>query len=356
MLLILLAILGLGPLHDLGYTGEGVKVAIIDAGFFRANDSTVFDQSHILGTWDLIPDSLRSGEMFSDSHDTHGTSCLSTMLYRSEQFTGTAPDANYYLIRSEEVDRESYDEVERLMRAFDMADSLDVDVITVSLGYYTFDDNVHNFTHDSLDGMSLVSRKVTEIANHGRLVCIAAANEAQKTWHKIALPSDAFDILSVGAVGADSTAAAFSSFGPSADGRQKPEVSAWGLATTVYLPNYKDSTGVFVGKVGTGNGTSFATPEIAGMCACLRQALPHRSAAEIREAIMQSGHLYGSPDDQRGYGIPNAWEAYQSLLATGINDNENRNENRNRKILRNGQILIRRGGRIYTVYGTWYDL
>ena len=349
MLLILLAILGLGPLHDLGYQGQGVKVAIIDAGFFRANDSTVFDQTHIIETWDLIPDSLRSDEMFSDAHDTHGTSCLSTMLYRSEQFTGTAPDADYYLIRTEEINRESYDEVERLMRAFDMADSLDVDVITVSLGYYTFDDSVHNFTHDSLDGMSMVSRKVTEIAGHNRLVCIAAANEAQKPWHKIALPSDAFDILAVGAVGADSIAASFSSFGPSADGRQKPEVSALGRATTIYLPNYQDSTGVYVGRVGTGNGTSFATPEIAGMCACLRQAVPNHSAAAIREAIIQAAHLYTTPDDQRGYGIPDAWQAYQSLIAMGVNDNDNENENK--KILRNGQILIRRGGEDFTLIG-----
>lgn len=349
MLLILLAILGLGPLHDLGYTGEGVKVAIIDAGFFRANDSAVFDQTHILETWDLIPDSLRSGEMFGDPNDTHGTSCLSTMLYRSNEFTGTAPDADYYLIRTEEINRESYDEVERLMHAFDMADSLDVDVISVSLGYYTFDDSVHNFTHDSLDGMSLVSRKVTEIAHHNRLVCIAAANEAQKPWHKIALPSDAFDILAVGAVGADSIAASFSSFGPSADKRQKPEVSAPGKATTIYMPNYKDESGVYVGRVTTGNGTSFATPEIAGMCACLRQALPTHSAAEIREAIIRSSHLYDTPDYQRGHGIPNAWQAYQALTATDIN--ENNHENETRKILRNGQILIRHGKRTYTVYG-----
>ena len=341
LFLLLGVILGLQPLHEAGFRGEGKTIAVIDCGFYRANDPNVFDQSKIVGMYDLLPDSLQRGGMCNSSSDLHGTEVLSTMLYEKADFTGTAPDAHYILIRTEDIATETYAEVERLERGMLLADSLGADIITISLGYSTFDDGIGNFSLDDLDGTSSVSRTATTMARHGRLVLVAAGNTGNNsTWPKIMLPADADSILTVGATDSLGNAASFSGWGPTADGRVKPDVSAWGDNTRIYHPVNQ--------RVTRGKGTSFATPEVAGMAACLWQALPMLSAMQLRELIIRSASLYPAHDDQQGYGVPDAAEAWQT--ATALKET-NASSHRAHKIIVNGQVLILREGRVYTVTG-----
>ncbi len=342
--IILGVILGLQPLHDAGYRGAGKTIAVIDCGFYRANDSSVFKQQQIIGYYDLVPDTVRKADLFSDRGDIHGTEVLSTMLMDSSAFVGTAPDAKYILFRTENIYQETWDETLRLQRAMHMADSLGADIITISLGYSVFEgaDSIYNFTHDDLDGQSSLSRTATEMARRGHIVCIAAGNEGSKPWHKIMLPADADSVLTVGAVDSVGKAADFSSYGPSIDDRVKPEVSAIGVQTRVYQPA--------TNRIIRGNGTSFATPEIAGMAACLWQALPGLSAMEIRRLIIESASLYPGHDDQRGYGIPDAYAAWQAGKATAL-EHIPSDEQITVKEVENGQVIIRRGNARYSVLG-----
>lgn len=351
LLLNLLAILGLGGLHEAGFRGEGTTIAIIDAGFFRANDPSVFPQDHIIGVYDMLEgDSLSRDtfDIFSDPENTHGTMCLSTMLYADENFTGTAPDANYILIRSEDIYAEYYGEEERLARALRMADSLDVDVVSISLGYNLFDDTTTSHVYADMDGHGVAAQVATELMRKGRMVCIAAGNDGNKAWHYLSTPGDAYDILTVGACDEQGTVAGFSSYGPSYDGRIKPEVAAWGLQTVIYNPSIQDSIGNYIGGITKGNGTSFATPEIAGMTACLRQAFPTLSTMELRQAILESCSQFSNADCRLGYGIPDAWSVYQTLQGTGIESLWNKDEG---KVLENGRIYIIRNGIRYDVLG-----
>lgn len=354
----------LTQLHEAGFRGEGMKIAVIDGGFYRANDPTIFPQDHILGVYDLLQgDSLAADtfDIFSNPDNSHGTMVLSTMLYRDSAsgFVGTAPEAHYYLIRSEDVFMEYYEEVERLVRAFALADSLDADIVTVSLGYHTFDSipslRHPSFTYQDMNGTSVAAQAAQRLARNNRLVLVAAGNDGNKDWHYLSTPADADSILTVGAVGADSLAANFTSYGPTADGRIKPEVSAIGKSTTIYRPSEKDSLGNIYGTLGTGNGTSFSTPQTAGMAACLWQALPNLTAMELRDLIIRSSSLYPLHDDQRGYGIPDAWFAYSGqrtvLPGNGAEGNGSADGASPFKTIRNNRVVIVRDGIEYTVLG-----
>ena len=360
---LILLLFNLTPLHEAGYQGQGMKIAIIDGGFFRANDPTVFPQDQILGAFNLLEgDSLAvdTCDLFSDPGNVHGTMVLSTMLYQDTTaggFVGTAPRASFYLIKSEDLYAEYYGEVERLARAFRLADSLDVDIVTVSLGYSEFDDingqpNPMNFTYADMDGRtSPASRAATELVRKGRFVVVAAGNDAERPWHYIASPADADSILTVGAVNVNDhdSVAPFSSFGPTYDGRLKPEISASGWGATVYLPAEQDAQGHYVGAVGVSNGTSFAAPASAGMAACLWQALPNLTNMELRQLIMESSSLYPLHEDQRGYGVPDAWYAY-SGERTKLEAVQDAQEGVQKRI-ENGQLMILKNGIKYTVLG-----
>ena len=173
------------------------------------------------------------------------------------------------------------------------------------------------------------------------LVVVAAGNEGNKSWHYISAPADAEKILTVGAVNIDDSIAAFSSWGPTYDGRIKPEVCATGNRTALISP--EDNSVVY------GNGTSFACPIIAGMAACLWSALPNANNAEIRERIIQSADRYYEPHDQYGYGIPNAWKAYNQT--TNIPNVPQDNHLQTQKRLINGVLWIIHNGEIYNVMG-----
>ncbi|MBO7458848.1 MAG: S8 family serine peptidase [Paludibacteraceae bacterium] len=332
-----LALYNLLPLHEAGFEGQDILMTVCDGGFYKANTLDCFRQEDLeLGHFDFTDDT----DDFYGITGAHGTECLSVITGIKDGFYGAAARAKYYLMRSEENDTESPKEMDNLIAALETSDSLGVNVFSVSLGYAIFDNNDWTLPKSALDGKTTrVSRAATIAARKGMLVCAAAGNEGDKNWKTICAPADADSILTVGAVSREGEIGSFSSYGPSADGRVKPDVCAVGVNAAVISP---DGFSMFA------NGTSFATPLLAGMAAAIWSALPNENAMQIRERIIRSADRYNNPSkDRYGYGIPDAWKAYK-MGSEGL---ETQNTDRAHKILREGQILILRGGKTYNLSG-----
>jgi hypothetical protein len=298
-------------LHQLGYKGKGIHVAILDAGFTNANTNPAFDslrlRSGILGTKSIVD----SNQNVYTS-DNHGANVLSIMAGNiPNQYLGSAPDASYWLIQTEYAPTEYLVETDFWVSGLEYADSVGVDVVNSSLGYSSFDDASMNLTYSMLDGKTSRASKAASLASKkGIIVCNSAGNDGAKIWKYISVPADANGILTVGAVTSDSVSSSFSSYGPSADMRIKPDICAMGTSTA-----YVNS----MGTVTTGNGTSYSTPVIAGLVSCLLQyelkKNPSISIQTIIDKIIKSGHLYNSPTPQMGYGIPNFKNAMTSIIS-----------------------------------------
>ena len=291
-------------LHELGFYGDGMLIVVLDGGWEGFDTLSLFhdlyENGQLLGVRDLIP---AHNNVYVGG--THGTSVTSTMAAATNgQLIGTAPHASYFLILSENPFSEELIEEDFWAQGVEIADSLGADVINSSLGYSTFDDFPQgNYTYASCDGVTSIASRNASIACHkGIVVCVSAGNEGNKPWHYISHPADAVDVLSVGAARTvDSAMAYFSSYGPSYDGRVKPDVVSVGWGT--YVANA-------AGSINPGNGTSFASPVLAGLVACLRQALPQKNAMELTDIIRQHSHQYTTPDTIMGYGIPDMYQAY----------------------------------------------
>ena len=339
-----LALYNLTPLHDLGYEGQGILMTVCDGGFTNANTMECFRQTQELGHFDFTDD---IDDFYGNTGD-HGSECLSAISGIQDGYYGAATKADYYLMRSEEYATESPKEMDNLVAALEKADSLGVNVFSFSGGYAQFDNPIWDLNKwNDLDGKTTrVSRAATIAARKGMLVCAAAGNDGDVAWRTISAPCDADSILTVGAVRTDSVAADFSSYGPSSDGRIKPEVCAVGVQSVLINP--------FSNAIVRSNGTSFATPLLAGMAASLWSALPDKTAMQIRDLIIQSAHLYPSydPNNQMGYGIPDAWQAYTMGLGE---DTDNLTPaiapEEGVKMLIDGQIYILRGGKRYDLLG-----
>ena len=333
-----LDLLNLTPLHQAGFEGQGILMAICDGGFTNANTLPCFRHELELGHFDFTDDA----DPFYGNEGTHGLACLSIISAMTDNYHGAATRAQYYLMRSEEMHSESPKEMDNLIAALEKADSLGVNIFSVSLGYFYFDNPDWNLSHDMLDGSTTrLSIATTIAARKGMLVCVAAGNEAQSDWHKICVPADADSILSIGAVTATGEMSTFSSYGPSADGRVKPEVCAQGVQTALIAPD---------GTVVQSNGTSFAAPTIAGLAASLWSALPNENAMQIRQRIIHSADRALTPDYQQfGYGIPDAWKAY--TIYDEQTPSIELEETKARKIVRDGHILILQGEQLFTLTG-----
>ncbi len=283
-------------LHEKDFRGDGMLIAVIDAGFYKADELPAFDSlwadNRIVGTRDFV-------EPGSDIWTTnyHGMSVLSCMGGNVPgQLIGTAPDASYWLLRSEDNASEFIIEEDNWAVAAEFADSVGVDVINSSLGYFTFDDPSTDHSYANMDGRTT---RVTQAANiavsRGMLVFTSAGNERDNSWQRIIAPSDGELVIGVGAVDKDLNPAYFTSAGPAADGAVKPNISAMGYRTIAQLSS---------GTIGQVSGTSFSSPVMAGMAASLWQMFPEKTAVEIKEAIEMSASQYNSPDSLVGYGIP----------------------------------------------------
>jgi subtilisin family serine protease len=330
--------LNLLPLHQAGYKGRGIRIGIADGGFYRANSMLSLPQDQCLGYADLTDEK----EDIFGSSGSHGTMCLSTIMATQVDYTGAATEAEYYLFRTEEEYTESPKEIDNWVAAIEMADSMGLHIVSTSLGYTTFDDAEMDLQYADMDGRtSRAAQSAVIAARKGMLLVVAAGNDGNKAWHYISAPGDADNILTIGAVNIHNNIAAFSSWGPTADGRVKPEVCATGSQTALINPMNNSVT--------YGNGTSFACPIIAGMAACLWSAMPHATNMEIRERIIQSADRYTQPHEQYGYGIPNAWQAYAQT--TDLPSIPNNHVPTAQKVLINGQLWILHNGEKYNVMG-----
>lgn len=329
------------PLHEAGFKGQGIRMAIIDGGFQNVNTLQAFDsvRAQLIGYYDFTDDTY---DFFGET-GSHGTMCLSTIAARMEDYEGAATQAHYYLMRTEEYDTESPKELDNWVSAIELADSLGIQITSTSLGYSEFDNEAYNFTYADMDGVSnRGSRAATIAARKGMLVVVAAGNEGNKAWKYITAPADADSILTVGAVNHQGAVAAFSSYGPTWDGRVKPEACAVGWGTALVNPND--------GAVAWSNGTSFACPLLAGLAACLWSALPDESAMQIRERIIRSADRLNTPDDHYGYGIPDAWAAYTGSTDVVVPDATDA-PIAAYKVLRNGTVYIIANGKQYSLSG-----
>lgn len=288
-------------LHESGYRGKGMMIAVFDGGFMNVDKIPALHKIKLAGVKDFVVPESKSvfGEM------EHGTMVLSTMAANAPDFyVGVAPEAQYLLIRCEDERTESLAEEDYWASAAEYADSCGVDVINSSLGYHGFDDSSMNHHYYEQDGnTALISRTASMCADKG-IVCVnSAGNDGMGSWKKINFPADAKDILTVGSINEHGMNAAFSAVGPTADGRIKPDVMAFGSPTCVITGR---------GSIINDNGTSFSSPLVAGMVACLWQALPGKTAKQIIKLVKLAGDNQQHPDNVFGYGVPDFWKAYQT--------------------------------------------
>lgn len=291
--------LNVDMLHDSGYDGSGVVVAVLDGGFVGTDSHSCFDnmreEGRLLGVRDFV---YGSTSVYSQS--SHGTSCLSTMAaYDPNNMVGTAPKASYYLFHTEDGNSENIIEEYNWVSGAEYADSLGVDVCSTSLGYIDFDMAQWDHPFEHYDGHTAPMSIGAEIAASRGMICMNSAGNEGDGVCTLGIPADAEHILSVGAVDAEGSRAWFSSVGPTYDGRIKPDVMAMGEETFVATGNSYWGENYY-----TGSGTSFSCPVLAGAVACLRQARPYASVQEICDAVRSCGNRAGNPDSYYGYGIP----------------------------------------------------
>lgn len=296
-----IAVHGGDSLHAAGFSGKGMHVAVIDAGFYNADEIKLFEKMDLLGTRDFVNP---ASDIYAENG--HGMMVLSCMAANVEDaFVGTAPDASFWLLRSEDADTEQPVEEDYWAAAIEFADSVGVDVVNTSLGYHAFDEGYAGYRYRDLDGhTSLMSHSASLAADKGVIVVCSAGNSGRGAWKKMTPPGDSENVLTVGAMNKDLVNADFSSIGHTSDGRVKPDVMAVGVASVVSGGN---------GTVSKGNGTSFASPIMCGIVACFWQACPWLTAKEVIKAVQQAGDRADFPDNIYGYGVPNLWKAYKEI-------------------------------------------
>ncbi|MTI22542.1 T9SS type A sorting domain-containing protein [Fulvivirga sp. RKSG066] len=291
-----LNILGINSLHSEGYFGEGISMAFLDGGFSGVNTASafqhIFDENRVTYVYNFVEN---SDEVYKSS--SHGTQAFSTVAALiAEEYQGIATGAEFMLFTTEDVSGEYRIEEYNWLIATEKADSAGVDIISTSLGYNTFDDSAMDYTIEDLDGKTAIISQAAEIATlKGILVVTSAGNEGSNEWQFITTPADADNILAVGSVGADGEPSGFSSIGPTADGRIKPDVVAYGGGASVINSN---------GSIGSKNGTSFSAPQVAGLAALSWQANPTLTNLELRQLILELSVTYNEPNNKTGYGIP----------------------------------------------------
>jgi serine protease AprX len=294
-------------LHNRGFRGQGMHMAVLDAGFFNYLTLPTFDSirnnGQVLGTWDFV-----TGNASVNEDNSHGTSCLSTIAANMPGvFMGTAPKTSFYLYRTEDVASEYPVEEQNWVAGIERADSLGIDISSTSLGYFTFDNPVFNYTYANMDGNTTMSAKGADLAAKKGILCVfAAGNEGNGSWHYIITPSDADSVMAVGAVNTAGVVGSFSSYGPSSDGQIKPSVAAVGVSAVVANPSN--------GQPVTGSGTSYACPNMAGLTTCLWQAFPEVNNMRIISVMQESGTRASNPNDRVGYGIPDMKMAFVKLI------------------------------------------
>ena len=284
------------PMHSSGYDGKNILIAILDGGFLYSDQITALNdlrlRNGIKKTWDFV----NNNESVYNAN-VHGTAVLSVLAGNiTGMIEGTAPGADYLLLKTEDVASEFPCEEDFWAAGAEYADSLGADIISSSLGYFNFDDPSLNYKYSDLNGNTAFVTKAAGIAaSKGILVVNSAGNERNSAWKRIIFPSDGDSVVAVGAVDGNDVISDFSSAGPSADGRTKPDNVAMGVNVPVQISG---------SSVVRSSGTSFSCPVLSGMAACLMQAVPGAINADIIKVLHSSSDRYNFPDSLYGYGIP----------------------------------------------------
>ena len=295
-------------LHNLGFHGENITIAILDAGFNSYLTNPVFDSAlqnnQVLGTYDYVNLKQSVNEEY-----IHGAYCFSIIAANEPgQMVGTAPKSKFWLFKTEDVNSEYPVEEQNWVAAAEFADSAGADIISTSLGYAYFDDSSFNLNYAQRNGhTALISIAANFAVAKGMIVTASAGNSGAATDETkyVICPADADSSLAVGATDTSGAIASFSSWGPNSSGEIKPNVVSVGEGTAIAAPD---------GGIGYGNGTSFSNPNIAGLVACLWQAFPEFTNRDIINAVQESSSKYNNPDDRYGYGIPDFKKAYAILM------------------------------------------
>lgn len=289
-----LHMMNLDVLHEKGYKGKGMTIAVIDGGFYNADIIPMLKNVNVLGYQDFVNPGI-DNVFEQELHGTMVLSCIGTN--QPGTFVGTAPEASFWLLRSEDGHSEQLVEEDTWCAAIEFADSVGADVVNTSLGYTEFDNKADNVRYYELDGKThLISKSASMAANKGMVLCQSAGNSAfYDAWKLIGVPADADNILTVGAVNNKRVNTLFSSIGNSADGRIKPDICAQGEDCTVIDRD---------GTLTTADGTSFSSPIMCGSVACFWQANPKLTAKEVIGVIRALGDNAEHPDNVFGFGIP----------------------------------------------------
>lgn len=293
-------------LHNLGARGKGMVMAFFDAGFTGFQTNRFFDsarsRNQFLGTWDFVSNNANVNE-----DHPHGLNCFSIVGgYIPGTFVGSSPEAGYYLLRTEDAPTEQVIEEYNWAIAAEYADSAGVDVISSSLGYSTFDNSAFNHTYADMNGNTTVVTRMADLASKkGILVVSSAGNEGSSSWRYISAPADGDSVFTIGAVNNSGFIANFSSFGPTSNGRIKPDVVSVGQGTVLISTS---------GNVTNSSGTSFSCPNMAGLATCLWQLFPEVNNYKIITTLRKSSDRFNSPDPQYGYGLPDMKKAVGFLL------------------------------------------
>jgi hypothetical protein len=302
-------------LHYSGYDGTGILIAILDGGFINADlISSLNDlrsRKGIKGTKDFV-----SKSDWVYGYHNHGTAVLSVLAGTIPGIIeGTAPGADFWLIRTEDVFSEFPVEEDYWAAGAELADSLGADIISSSLGYFIFDDPSMDYKFSDMNGnTTFVTQAASFAASKGILVVNSAGNERATAWKHIIAPSDGYNVVAAGAVDGSDLIATFSSAGPSADGRIKPDNAAQGVNVTVQVAET---------STGRASGTSFSCPVLSGMCACVMQAVPKAINTDIINALHKNGDRFNAPDSLYGYGIPDMAGVISTLQELLITKPEN---------------------------------
>ena len=292
-------------LHDNGWMGQGMTLAVLDAGFIKVDEllafSEMIDEERVTATYDFVD---YDHDVFESSG--HGTNVLSTMAGELDQsYMGTAPEANYQLLKTEDINSEQIVEEFNYVLGLEYADQMGADIINTSLGYTRYNHVAMDHAQSDLDGDHLVASVGADLAaSKGLIVINSAGNEGNNSWRYTSIPADGDSVLAVGSVSIEGVRSTFSGEGWPESENIKPNVMALGEAVAIINT---------AGEIVNSNGTSFSAPIVAGLTACLWQAFPERNNMEIIRAIEQSSSQYLNPDKLSGYGIPDFQAAYALL-------------------------------------------